>query len=360
MERIAASALTDKLNTYGRTLTDGDVLWFNWTASTVEFTFSGTHLNASFRADFGEEIMGLPTDPNAPRRKTWPWVAVFLDDMATPIRRFEISSPNETWLLFQSTEPQTHRIRLTKLTENTKSFLGIEAFTMEGQLLPTPKAPKKRVEFVGDSITCGYGNLSLDAARPFYSDEEDGYLAYGPRAARKLGVEYSIVSVSGITAVQHPGWPGQFPMEDLYRYTDRVLQEKLGQKPQEWDFAAHHNDAVVLNLGTNDNYAILFGNDPAEEAAFGGKYLRFVREIRELNGPDTQIICALGTMNYYLWDVIQDTVRAYQTETGDRNIHTFKLKPMHPMDGIGASGHPSMATHIKMSDEIAGMLRSVL
>lgn len=360
MERIKPTALGSILNTYGRTLVDGDVLWFDWTASTVEFTFRGTHLNASFRAEYGEEVEGLPTNPNAPRRKTWPWVAIFLDNMQEPVRRFEVSSPSETWLLFQSEEPETHRIRLTKLTENTKSFLGIAAFTMEGEILPTSQSQKKRVEFIGDSITCGYGNLSLDAARPFYSDEEDGYLAYGPRAARMLDLEYSVVSVSGITAVRHPGWPGMFAIEELYRYTDRVLQEKLGQIPEEWDFDARHNDAVVLNLGTNDNHAILFADDPAEEASFGEKYIHFVQEIRQLNGPDTQIICALGTMNYYLWDIIVDTVRAYQAESGDRNIHTFKMKPMHPMAGIGASGHPSMATHIKMSHEIAAKLRQIL
>lgn len=360
MERISPAALGGTLNTYGRTLIEGDVLWFDWTASTVELTFRGTCLSACFRAGYGEEVEGLPTDPNAPRRKTWPWVAVFLDDMPAPVRRFEVSASEETWLLFQSGEPETHRIRLTKLTENTKTFLGINAFIMEGEILPTPRPRRKRVEFVGDSITCGYGNLTLDAARAFYSDEEDGYLAYGPRAARMLDLEYSVVSVSGITAVRHPGWPGQYAMEELYRYTDRVLQENRGIQPVQWDFGAHPNDAVVVNLGTNDCFAILFGNDPADEAAFGENYIRFIRQIRGLNGPDTQILCTLGAMNYYLWDVIVDALRAYREETGDRNIHTLKLKPMHPMDGAGAAGHPSMETHVKMSREIAEKLRQIL
>ena len=360
MVRITPAQLGSTLNTYGRTTMVDDVLWFNWTASTVEFTFRGTNLSADFRAEYGEEVDGLPTDPNAPRRKTWPWVAVFIDDKPQPVRRFEVSSSEESWLLFSSVEFQTHRIRLTKLTENTKSFLGISFFSMEGEILPPPRSFKKRVEIVGDSITCGYGNLSLEPSRPFYSDEEDGYFAYGPRAARMLDLEYSIISVSGITAVTHPGWPGMYSMEELYRYTDRVFHEKLKKAPTLWDFKAIPNDCVVLNLGTNDNYAILFHGDPAEEAAFGVNYIRFVKEVRLLNGPDTQIVCALGPMNYYLWDVIQDAVRVYQKVTSDRKIHTLKMKPMHPMDGIGASGHPSMATHIKMSHELSAKLQSIL
>lgn len=360
MDKIVPTKLRDKLNTYGRTTWNADVLWFNWTASTVEFTFCGTNLLADFRAEYGEEVEGLPTDPKAPRRKTWPWVAVFLDDEAQPIRRFEVSDTEQSWLLFSCPQPETHRIRLTKLTENTKSFLGIAAFSMEGDILPTPRPTKKRVEIVGDSITCGYGNLSLDPARPFYSNEEDGYLSYGPRTARMLDLEYSILGVSGITAVTHSGWHGMYSMEELYRYTDRVFHEKIGKAPELWDFQASPNDCVVLNLGTNDNFAILFQEDSREESSFGERYMRFVKEVRQQNGPDTHIVCALGTINYYLWDAILEGIRTYQEATGDRKIHTLKMKPMHPMDGIGASGHPSMATHIKMARELSAKLETIL
>ena len=112
-------------------------------------------------------------------------------------------------------------------------------------------------------------------------------------AARALGMEYSCVSISGITAVKHPGWHGDYAMCELYAYTDRVQQERLGMEPQPWDFAGNHNDYVVVNLGTNDCYGILFCPEDGELERFPEAYAAFLEEIRRVNGADTQIICAL-------------------------------------------------------------------
>lgn len=361
MQRYSVSDLQGKLVTYGRTFVDPkeDILYFNWSGSTVEFLFTGTHLNVSLRAACGYEIEGVPTDPNAPKRATWPWLGVFLDDMPMPIRKFEIASPNETWMLIQTQEPQTHRIRLTKLTENAKTTLGILAFTMDGTLEPIEKPAKKRIEIVGDSITCGYGNLVKESTRHFFSSDEDNWRAYGPMAAGKLGMEYSCVSISGITAVKHTGWMMPWAMEELYEYTDKVCQDTLGMELQHWDFRANHNDYVVVNLGTNDCFAILFSPDGNELASFRDAYKAFIEKIRRVNGPDTQIICALGTMNYYLFHDIAEAVADYQRTSGDPNIHVLRFKPIHPFDGLGADGHPSAETHAKMADELADFIRSL-
>lgn len=361
MRRYSVSDLSDRLITYGRTFVEPkeDILFFNWSCSTVEFLFSGTHLNVSFRADCGYEFEGLPTDPNSPKRPTWPWVAVFLDDMPMPIRKFEVASPNETWLLYQSRKPETHRIRLTKLTENSKTFLGIAAFTAEGEFLPLEKKPARRMEIVGDSITCGYGNLVKEPTRHFFSSDEDAWQSYGALAARQLGFEWSCVSISGITAVRHPGWPGDYAMEELYGYTDRVCQTKLGMEPERWDFAKNHNDYVVVNLGTNDCFGILFSEAEGELERFADAYLAFLREIRAANGPETRIVCALGTMNYYLYHDIVRAVEKFRRETGDSRVWTLRLRPIHPLDGLGADGHPALETHKKMADELAAFLKTL-
>lgn len=361
MQRYTVSELSQRLVTYGRTFRDPqqDVLYFNWSCSTVEFIFSGTHLAISFQADCGYEFEGLPSDPNCPKRATWPWVAVFLDDMAMPIRKFEVASPRETWLVYHSAQPETHRIRLTKLTENSKSFLGISAFLAEGEFLPLSQKPAKRMEIVGDSITCGYGNLVKDPARHFFSADEDAWQAYGPLAARKLDLEWSCVSISGITAVRHPGWMSEYAMCELYEYTDRVYQTRLGMKPEKWDFAHTPNDYVVLNLGTNDCFGILFCEKEGELERFPAAYMEFIKNIRRLNGADTQIICALGTMNYYLYHDIASAVEQYRLQTGDAHIHLLRFRPIHPFDGLGADGHPSLDTHRKMADELASFIQSL-
>lgn len=361
MRRYTVSELSDRLITHGRTFVDlqEDILYFNWSCAAVEFTFRGTHLNVSLRSGCGYEFEGLPGDPNAPKRATWPYLAVFLDDIPQPLRRFEIASPNETWLLYQSREAETHRIRIMKLTENNKTFLGIAAFTAEGEFLPTERPKKKRLEIVGDSITCGYGNLIKDPARHFYSVDEDGYLAYGPIAARALDFDWSCVSVSGITAVHHQGWQIGYAMEELYAYTDRIGQERLSLVPEAWDFRRHSTDYVVVNLGTNDCYGIQFSPDPAELDRFPAAYRAFIGNIRRLNGPRAHIICALGSMNYYLWHDIASVMEQYKRETGDERLHLLRFNPMHPFDGVGADGHPSLDTHQKMAHELAALLRTL-
>lgn len=360
MQRYTVSELSDRLLVRGRSFRDPreDVLYFNWSCSTVELIFRGTHLNVSLRALCGQEFEGPPGDPDAGTRPTWPWLAVFLDDMDMPIRKFEIASPNETWLLYQSRQTETHRIRLVKITENYKSFLGITAFTMEGEILPAEKKTARTLEVIGDSITCGYGNLVKDPARHFYSQDEDGWQAYGAIAARKLGLDWNCISISGITAVKHQGWMMPYAMEELYAFTDRIGQEKLGIEPEKWDFAAHPKDYIVLNLGTNDCYGIQFSPED-ELPRFPGAYRAFLTEIRRLNGPDAHIICALGSMNYFLYAEIVEAVAQYRRETGDERVHLLRFRPMHPFDGVGADGHPSLDTHGKMGAELAALLESL-
>ena len=54
------------------------------------------------------------------------------------------------------------------------------------------------------------------------------------------------------------------------------------------------------------------------------------------------IVCALGSMDYYLYEHIAAAVGDYTAETGDENICVFKLVGINAMlEGYGAVGHPS-------------------
>ena len=354
--------LMPKIVTYGRTVMDeqNQCLRCDWTNSGIELDFEGDYLSAILTAESGEEIEGLPNDPNAPRRPLWPWVGVFLNDMDQPIRRFQVSGKMETWLLIRSDSAQRNRIRIMKISENLKTYFGIKAMHYSGEFHPCQRKPRKRIEFIGDSITCGYGNLCPDRDRGFWSDEEDGWNAHGAIAARALDMEASFISISGITLTDYPFFPMPYAMNQVYAWTDRPGQERVGQTPVKWDFTSRPSDYIVLNLGTNDSFAMLFqdGYEQAREK-FTRDYAAFLRELRRLNGPETHIICALGSMNYYLYPEIEQAVREHVRSTGDQRMHTFRYRPMSPMDGFGAAGHPSLATQRKMAQELKDFIQSL-
>lgn len=351
------------LKLHGRTIFDEEkqALFFNWTCAGIEFNFCGTKLDAEFLADPGQEIEGLPFDTTAPRRDTWPWVSVFFDGEEEPLISFELGCEKEIKTLFESKTQETHQIRIVKLTENSKSYVGINGFEMEGQILELDeKKSKKTIEFIGDSITCGFGNMVEDRDRLFFSEDENGWMSYASIAARTLDMDWNMVCMSGICSQLRTGMPMDYGMNDLYLYTDRIWQDRFrkDQELQKWDFASNAKDYVVINLGTNDATGIMLSEDQdGELEKFYQGYMDFVKTVRACNGPKTRIICALGSMDYYLYHDILEIVKEYQQQTGDQNISCLRFKKMAAFDPIGACGHPNVVTDKKMAAELVAELK---
>lgn len=361
MEQIGYTQAAGLMKLYGRTWSDGEVLHFNWTCSGFEVLFHGKCLTANFVADYSIEIEGSLNDVNAPRHESWPWVGVFLDGSELPSRRFEVNAPRRQELLFASAQAETHRIRVVKLTENFKTYLGLSGFSLDGHLLPLPQeAPKKMIEFIGDSITCGFSNETRERDRCFFTQDENGWLAHGPVAARQLGMDWSMISISGICLGPREEIPMQYAAKQLYCDTDRPGQEKAGQPVTHWDFSANPVDYIVLNLGTNDANAISASIAPeAVEAQFDKDYLEFLHILRQCHGPATHIICAMGSMDYYLYPNILKNVKTYQQKTGDDNISCLRYMRISPFDPLGGCSHPYLLTHQKMANTLAAHIQEV-
>lgn len=354
--RIEAKAALPFLRLHGRTrfVESRNALFFNWTCSGFTVRFRGASLRAVFLALPDRQ----PFPPDAP--EDLPWIGLVQEDGETLAGRWLLREGESSLELF-SGKKGDHSLRIVKLSENMRGKAALLSLETDGEFLPCAPAGKDLcIEFIGDSITCGFGNEAPGRDSLFDTREENGWISYGAVCARKLNASFSMISVSGISACasKYPLFPGK-NMEDIYEYTDLYCDERCGEAPEKWPFT-DLPDYVVINLGTNDSARIWASTDLAradEEAAwFLDRYETFLRRIRTLR-PAAKILCTLGPMDYFLYDEIEKAVNRFRTGTGDDRICALKLRGINLItEGFGAVSHPSAKTHMRMGLELAARI----
>lgn len=331
----------------GRTGEAEGIRWLALSASGVEFTFTGT--SAAFT------IVGDNMITNAEKQ---PRYAVYINGEQTMDNL--VDSAEATVTVFTADEAQETTVKLLKLSEAQESTMGIKdiSITSVGGAKPTAEKELK-IEFIGDSITCGYG-VDFEIGKPFSTRTEDCTKAYAYKTAELLGCDYSLVSKSGHGIIS--GYSGDGTkqtwgvMPDYYESFGSGSGAFQGESPDsvKWDFKSRKQDVVVINLGTND-YSYT-GKDEAKCEEYKLAYIEFVKRVRKLN-PDAKIICALGIMGDELYPTVEAVVEEYKADTKDENIAAFHFKPQSADDGYGADWHPSAATHEKAAAELAEFIK---
>lgn len=336
----------------GRTYFDGEKLYCALSGSGAEFSFNGTKCSVVVTGD--ANAMSPTAADNQARVAIYVNGERVIDDMVDNIQ--------ETYDVFESDTPQTVVISIVKLSESPMSTIGIKEIRATGsKITPTPNKDIL-VEFIGDSITCGYGIDDPDKDHHFSTKTEDVTKAYAYRTAEKLNADYSMVSFSGYGIIS--GYTNDKKVE---AQTVPQFYTKLGYSwaangsfvpaNVDWDFSKRQPDLIVINLGTNDDSYTKTDSEKQQE--YCDAYVEFIKKIRE-NNPDAKILCTLGIMGDRLFDYVQLAVHNYTEETGDSNISAMKFDVQLPDDGYSADWHPSVTTHEKASDKLAAEIKNLL
>ena len=253
--------------------------------------------------------------------------------------------------------PGMHEIHFYRRTEahlGESSFLGLELGP--GELLAPAAAPARRLEVVGDSISCGYGNEGADQTCGFTPETENHYLSYGALAARAVGAELSTVAWSGKGVVCNYGDEPDSCTAPLPEYYDRALPAR---PTSQWNFSSWQPQAVVVNLGTND---FSTAHDPTE-AEFEAAYSALLGKIRAAYA-EAVILCTIGPMLFGddLAKARTSIARAVQArvDAGDAKVKVFELVPTDPANGYGCDWHPSLQTHQVMAETLTAVLETEL
>ena len=336
----------------GRTHSEEGILWLAHSASGIEFTVKGTKCAVKI---IGDNMMG--NEGNQARFAVEVDGERVLDEM--------ITEHETVYDVFSYDEEKEVTVTVLKLSEPGNSTFGIDEITVTASEDIAPTAEKSpKIEFIGDSITCGYGVDDEDRNHHFATDTEDATKAYAYKTARLLGADYSLVAYSGHGIISGYTQKGkkvsaqQLPKKyETYAVSGGSSYEGFRVSEADWDFSKFVPDYVVINLGTNDSSYT--GKDEELIAEYTAAYVEFLKTVREKN-PGAHIICTLGVMGADLYDAMSAAAEQYTAETGDENISVFRLSTQDGSTGYAADWHPTAATHDKAAEEMSEYIKTLM
>ena len=173
------------LRVSGRNVERDNVLYLCHSASYVEFELEGKYLAAELASEGGGEDFQA-------------WMAVYINDMEVPYKKFSLEAGRKEYLLWENDTKEKVLVRLVKASENQYAYAAICSFILEEEAkVVKTEAKKKHIQFIGDSITCGFGNEG-NAGDPFLTGTENPLKAFAALTAKKLDSEFTLISWSGI------------------------------------------------------------------------------------------------------------------------------------------------------------------
>ena len=249
-----------------------------------------------------------------------------------------------------------HRPHILRIQAATENQAGPNRF--DGIFLPAGSQPlppplrERRIEFIGDSHTVGYGNLSprRECSEAVVWSTTDNTRAYGPLLAARYGADYRVNAISGRGVVRNYDGMAAATLPQAYPFAlfdGHTPVADDGWQPQ----------VVVLALGTNDFSTALHAGErwpdrAALRADYEATYAAFLRSLRARYPAAYLLVWSTGLHDGEIRAAAGHVVEALRRD-GEARIGYV------PVDGLAMDGchaHPSLADHAR----IAGLLRAHL
>ena len=321
----------NNIKTQGRTVLKDGALWLDFSASGIEFSANcegkvALNLNVKSIKNTDATFGGI-------------YFTVIVDGVKKDRAECRITEAgNVTLVLADNLPAGNHTFEVYRQTEHRGAEVGISSITINGDLNAKPENNRLYIEFIGDSISTGYGALGVAGNESADSPKwQDATVAYPYLVAKALDADFSDVAYSGLGCKY--GYSGSLSMQTVYqaqRYQyDNNTKYGFDRKP----------DVVVIALGTND---IANQTDAALRKAGYQEMLDLVRA----KNPDSKIVWIYGMMkdddNAMIAELIEEN------GGGAAGLYSKELTT----NTSGAGWHPSAAAQQVFADELLAFLNS--
>ncbi|MBQ9913578.1 MAG: hypothetical protein IJO73_05065 [Clostridia bacterium] len=315
----------------------------------IVFSASGSGVSFICEGDYAE--ITLAPESSYVTASHYPRIAIYSDGNLVAD---ECISAEKTYRI--NTGYSGTQITLIKLSEAMYSSVRLTKVASYGFRDIMPVGEKElKIEFIGDSVTCGYG-IDGGAYGSFSTATENFMKSYAYLTAEKLDADYSAVCYSGYGVLTGYTETGTVNDKVVMKEYDKACH-LTGQEDVLWDFSGVKNELVVINLGTND--ASYCGSSTYGRQRFTDAYTDMLLTVRGKN-PDAYILCILGDMNNSLYSCIEAAVARYREQTGDTRAEAFSVEFKMGENDIVIDGHPGALSNLHASELLAQKIQSLI
>ncbi|WP_443747575.1 GDSL-type esterase/lipase family protein [Asticcacaulis solisilvae] len=246
-----------------------------------------------------------------------------------------------------------HTVRIEVVTESQAAPDTFGGFSVAADAKPVAlKARARQIEFIGDSHTVGYGNISTtrDCTTDDVWKTTDNSVAFGPVTARHYDADYQINAISGHGIVRnYNGFAGD-PVPVAYPYV-------LLSHDTQYQDAAWQPQIIVIALGTNDFSTPLNAGEKWKtrdelHADYEATYGQFLKDLRARNPKAFFILWAT--------DMADGEIAAEEKKVADQfkasNDNRITFIPFSGLQMTGCHWHPSAGDDQTISKALVGFI----
>jgi len=310
-----------------------------------KFSYSGVSVRADFQ---GTGISLLLDDENSSNEYN-----IIVDNV---IKRIKVSRGLTLYPIAVGLANTVHEIEIFRLTELTFGKTSFNGFLLDKgkSLVAISNRRTHVIEYVGNSITCGYGNEGVFGEK-YGPTTENHYLTYAAVNSRNFNARHLAVCRSGIGIYRNYGdsttgskdcMPNNYSRTFLYDASP-IYDFKL--KP----------DLICIDLGTND-----FSNSNngfvVDTTRYIRKYIAFIDTLQQRN-KNTDILVLLGPM---LTEPSLGIVRrclnfvvASANKKNQGKVYFFEMSQQGKNFGVDC--HPTVSQHLKNGLELTNYIKQI-
>ena len=168
------------------------------------------------------------------------------------------------------------------------------------------------------------------------------------------------------------------------RYYEQICGVLTGERNRklgafsENDFNLWHPDVIIINLGSNDGFAVVqpawinpedglshkmsldtLGGLASDSALrFETAVKAFLTKLRRLN-PDSHLLWAYGMCEHRMASYLEQAIQDYRTETGDKKADFLLLPATNPL-WVGSDNHPGVKEHALAAEVLIQKIGDIL